>query len=316
MSIEHKTFLGEPLEIKATGGKSGAGSVRGYAAVFNNVDLQGDQILPGAFKDSIEDFLQNGFIAWGHDAKGQPAAMPVKAWEDDYGLMLEADFHSTPMGQDARTIAQERRAAGKSVSFSIGYLPPQTGEYEYKNGVRLLKKINLRETSLVNIPANPKALVMDVKDGSLAGLSFADHTEAVLAAADGLVTRAKDISDLRQKAGRRISAANRAKLQSIRDLIDGLLAADARDTEADDDNEAASDVVAVMEGAKDEPVEAPKEPEAETKQQEPKKQRSADVKPGQAGTLEYYKRSLIDFEHFAIQRGIPLAVAPNNTNKE
>jgi hypothetical protein len=67
--------------------------------------------------------------------------------------------------------------------------------------VYLLKKIKLYEYSPVTVPANDKAIITDAK--SLTGLSFQDHSHAVLTAVQGLETRIKEISELRKSQGRK-----------------------------------------------------------------------------------------------------------------
>ncbi len=47
MDIKH---IDRPFELKSI---SSAGIFEGYVSVFNNVDLGGDVILPGAFTDSL-----------------------------------------------------------------------------------------------------------------------------------------------------------------------------------------------------------------------------------------------------------------------
>lgn len=80
------------------------------------------------------------------------------------------------------------------------------------------------------IPESLKEAIDESLDTSLAGLSYADHADRVLADIKALVTRSEDIADLRAKAGRRISVATRDRLAVVRDQaqqvigdIDGLL---------------------------------------------------------------------------------------------
>jgi uncharacterized protein len=212
MDLERKVCADAKIEIKA--GKDGHGQLTGYAAVFGLIDRDGDIIAKGAFVEDLPWFVENGFIAVGHNHGALPVASISKAAEDDYGLLITADFHSTPEAQAARVTAQERIDRGKSVSLSIGY-KPKVGGVEYVPEGRLLKKVQTFETSLVNIPANPLALVTGVKDGLADGLEFTDHLEAVADAAQEVVIRAKARHDLRVKAGRVLSAANREKLSAL-----------------------------------------------------------------------------------------------------
>jgi hypothetical protein len=46
--------------VETTVNGSGAGSFKGYAARFLNIDRDGDIILPGAFSGSIQTFIDDG----------------------------------------------------------------------------------------------------------------------------------------------------------------------------------------------------------------------------------------------------------------
>jgi HK97 family phage prohead protease len=137
-----------------------AGTFGGYASVFDGVDAYGDTIVKGAYAATIPKFLADGFIAWGHNDL-IPVAYPVKAREDEHGLYIEAQFHGTPAAQEARQIAAERLAAGKRMGLSIGYYPVKAESGP--DGTRILRQIDLVETSLVMVPADDAARVAEVK---------------------------------------------------------------------------------------------------------------------------------------------------------
>lgn len=170
---------------------AGNGSIEGYRSVFGEIDEGGDIVIKGAFADCLNEYLASGFSAHSHDWKFTEAVgYPVEAREDDYGWWVKSEFHSTQTAQDARTIASERKNAGKQVGFSFGYLPV---EYEYIeakdfkeklplyvkadrlesnlakaqrfNRIRLLKKVDAPEDSLVLAGMNKLAAATAVKDG-------------------------------------------------------------------------------------------------------------------------------------------------------
>src|SRR5262245_49373293 len=86
---------------------AGAGGFAGHAAVFNNIDKQGERILKGAFNRHLDAFLRHGFIAWNHDAD-KPVGTIRSAREDSKGLYVEGIFHSDAHSQRVRTIVKER----------------------------------------------------------------------------------------------------------------------------------------------------------------------------------------------------------------
>lgn len=195
--------------------EDGFGSLKGYASTFSNWDSVKERPVRGAFTPHLSDFLKDGFIAVGHDWAALPIGTPTEAYEDDIGLMLGVDFHSTPMAQTARTVAAERMARGKSVKLSIGY---EVLQDEYVEEGRLLKEIKLYEVSLVTVPANPLASVTGVK-----GFPLGDHSEAVLAAVDELKARLVGLRDLRMKEGRVLSDTNRKRIASLKDALAAVL---------------------------------------------------------------------------------------------
>lgn len=142
--LERKVW--DLAEAKAT--DSGHGSFSGYASLFGVKDARGDVVTQGAFADTLPQFIDRGFIAWGHDWN-QPVATIAQAREDARGLFIKADFHSDAQSQRARTITTERLAREKFVGLSIGYLAEDA---DYQPDARVLKKIHLFETSLVTVP--------------------------------------------------------------------------------------------------------------------------------------------------------------------
>ncbi len=190
--IEHKSF---DVEFKSFGD---SGAVELYAAVFNNVDRTDEVIIPGAFKN-LDEFVRDGWLGVNHDLKGLGQATIESAVQDDRGLLLSANFHSTAAAQELRTIVRERKERGKSVKASIGYAVT-SDSHEKREGkrVRLLKGINLFEASIVNLPANPLAGV-----GSVKGMDRAVLTLESL----------KAMIDAEVKAGRVLSRANHSRLK-------------------------------------------------------------------------------------------------------
>lgn len=204
------------------------GGFSGYVAVFGNEDSYGDIIEPGAFKDGLADFIRDGFTPVGHDWEDLPVATIAEAYEDEYGLFMRCEFHSTQNAQDARTVVRERLARGKTVGLSIGYevleysLVKSDDPNQWRMKRRLLK-IKLYEGSIVTVPANALAGVTDAKSG----LSLDDHCSAVLAAVGQVVDRIGSLADLRRKDGRQLSAANQTRLETLAARLGELRAATA-----------------------------------------------------------------------------------------
>jgi HK97 family phage prohead protease len=234
MELERKEFSIARVEIKA-GKDNGAGALRTYLSTFGNWD----EVRPiperptkGAFLKSLPEFKRRGFLAVGHDHNGLPEGFPVDAGEDSTGLWVDWKFHSTQAAQDARTVVKERVDNGLDVKVSMGYkVPldehvPMDDEGLKAQGIetgRLLKEIDLYEGSIVNIPANPRAMVTAVKsDEAVSTLSLADKADVLASGIVEFVDVVRKHLDIRTKEGRKISAARRAKLQVLCDALDGF----------------------------------------------------------------------------------------------
>jgi HK97 family phage prohead protease len=155
--LQHKECLDGEFKILDD---SAHGSFTGYASVFGNTDRQNEVVLKGAFARSLPSFLRDGFGALNHEWSSLPIATISEAREDDRGLFVKGQFHSTPDAQAARTIVRERLERGKSVGMSIGY---KVTDDEFKEGIRHLKDLDLFEVSLVSVPANPEAQLAGAK---------------------------------------------------------------------------------------------------------------------------------------------------------
>jgi HK97 family phage prohead protease len=144
--------------------EAGTGSFSGYASLFGVLDSQGDIVARGAYSATLPRFVERGFIAWSHDWS-DPVATIREAKEDDRGLYITADFHSDEASQRARTRTVERIRRGKFMGLSIGYQPVVADQTD---AGRVLRQIDLFETSLVTVPALADAGVMAAKAGATA----------------------------------------------------------------------------------------------------------------------------------------------------
>jgi HK97 family phage prohead protease len=154
------------------------GTLTAYASQFNVVDAYKDVVLPGAFKRTLNNRRSSKDkylypLLYQHDASRIIGGIS-EAQEDDYGLLYKASFNlDTQLGKDAYSNAKKGMLVKSSIGFDI---PPKGAEYAEDDGdyVRYIKEVRLWEISLVTFPANPGAVVVDVKSsGKLAFPHFA-----------------------------------------------------------------------------------------------------------------------------------------------
>lgn len=193
-----------------------SGEFSGYANTFGNVDHGGDVTMPGAFAKALPEFLREGFLAWGHDWN-DPVAMPKEAYEDEHGLFIKGQFHSTARAQEARTIAQERIAAGLTMGLSIGYAV-ENGTPNKSGGLDLHTIYPLWETSLVMVPMNAASYITAMKaQADAAGL--AENVNRITEDIPAIVARFEQMAELRAKEDRNLSPTNRALVRHLEDSL-------------------------------------------------------------------------------------------------
>ena len=190
-----------------------------YAAVFGNVDRQGDIIEKGAFTN-LDEFVKDGWIALNHDQSALPMGLIKSAGQDEHGLRITGIWHTTQAAQDCRRIVRERMAAGKAVKCSIGYLVPPDGErYERVDGrmVRHINKLSAYEASFVNLAANNEAEVVSAKSASGSDPFILDgfEEEDFMATEQGVVEALKRALGLSTKGGRKMSGATLEKMKGF-----------------------------------------------------------------------------------------------------
>lgn len=175
-----------PLELKFAGSPD-AGEFEGYGAVFGNIDLHGDRILPGAFAATLAERKSAGGSIPMHVNHGFPqlgGQRAVGVWTDmaEDGKGLRVKGRISGMNTDAGRHLFERVKDGAFPGMSIGYkVAPGGAVYGTKAGEprRSLKAVHLGEVSLVDTPSNGAALV----DAFKTALAQPDHTAAAAAIA-------------------------------------------------------------------------------------------------------------------------------------
>lgn len=197
-----------PMEVKEV---TDEGYFSGYGSVFDVVDDWDDVIIRGAFAATLQ--KKTPVMLWQHDS-AEPIGVYERVREDDIGLWVEGRLLlELEKGREAHILLKNRAIRG----LSIGFLP-LAWEWETRDNVRVrvLKDIDLWEVSLVTFPANPKAVVDEVKT------------------VRGLENFLRDAGFSRSEA--------KAALAAVR-------ADSQRDAEAEDAKKAALNLISMMRGA-------------------------------------------------------------------
>lgn len=140
-----------------TKGLTDEGEFEGYASIFNQKDQVDDIVVPGAFSGSLKArATQKVKMLWQHD----PAKL-IGKWlelrEDNRGLYVKGKlFRNMADGQMTYELMKE----GVLDSLSIGY---RTLKRDFRDGIRYLQEVDLKEISVVTFPALETARISGVK---------------------------------------------------------------------------------------------------------------------------------------------------------
>ncbi len=135
------------------------GVFEGYASLFNQEDLGGDVIFPGAFRESLAKRGAAGIkMLFQHDPN-QPIGVWLSLTEDARGLYVEGRLMAEV--ERAREVLALMRA-GALDGLSIGF-KTVFGRRDGRTGVRRLMSVDLWEVSVVTFPMLPEARVRAVK---------------------------------------------------------------------------------------------------------------------------------------------------------
>lgn len=143
------------------------GYIEGYAAVFGNVDQQGESIRKGAFAKTIQDRVPAGKckLMVRHFAHGGDTLEVIgtitEAKEDEFGLWIHAELSGVQIAQDTRQKVTEGHVKGLSVGYNVmdwGFV-----EMDGKADIIELRELRLLEVTVTANPANELAAITAAK---------------------------------------------------------------------------------------------------------------------------------------------------------
>lgn len=132
------------------------GTFTGYASTFGDVDAYGDTFARGAFRKTLADAPMRPLL-WAHNP-GEPIGT-VELREDGRGLRARGRLIlEVERAREAHALLR----AGALKGLSIGFVPRKYTWRDDGEG-RVFKEVELAEVSLTPLPANPKAVVSEVR---------------------------------------------------------------------------------------------------------------------------------------------------------
>lgn len=173
-------FKTVPFELKAA--SEDGSTFCGYANCFHNIDAAQEIVAPGAFTDTLAEFMSNGFVGGLNHDWNNPIGKPISAKEDGKGLYVEAKISPTQHGRDCMTLVKDKVIQKMSIGYKVmgamnledadacdaywksqGYKPTASDIAAAQHGCRVLTKLHLFEFSPVTVPANSMADITSVK---------------------------------------------------------------------------------------------------------------------------------------------------------
>jgi HK97 family phage prohead protease len=141
------------LEIKSL---EEQGMFTGYAAIFGNIDRQGEVITEGAFKASLSRKRKSLPLLWQHN-QSEVIGKVSEVKEDSVGLWVKGNLNlDVAKAKEVYSMLKAGDVSGMSIGYRI-----KNGKR--KDGATYLTELDIFEASIVPIPANELAEVVSVK---------------------------------------------------------------------------------------------------------------------------------------------------------
>lgn len=151
------------FHMKLVESESGRREIEGYAST-RDLDRTGEVVEPGAFADSLTEFMTNPVLTYMHDWSN-PIGKVTDARIDEVGLFIRAEISET--ADKVWKLIRE----GVLRAFSIGY---EVVEEKLIEGVNHILRLRLYEVAVVSIPANRRAL-FSVSKGLASGSDLVEE---------------------------------------------------------------------------------------------------------------------------------------------
>jgi hypothetical protein len=196
-----------PASVKSMPSESADdGEFEAIVSVFNNVDLVGDVVVPGAFADTIAEWKSSGDslpVLWSHrlddphynigavtEIEELSAGDPrIPDWADEWvkangGLWVKAvidtDADASPIAKQARRLLKQRRVTQFSYAYDVVDGGPATKDGE---DVFELRKLRLFEVSPTQMGCNDLTELVSAK--GMTGNQIVAATNLFRAVLDG-----------------------------------------------------------------------------------------------------------------------------------
>tara|TARA_R100000742_G_scaffold2755_1_gene567 strand:+ start:48 stop:836 length:789 start_codon:yes stop_codon:yes gene_type:complete len=209
-------------EVKFLTTDESEGKVEAVFSVFNEIDSDGDVVLPKSIKSGYGD--RGVAMVWAHDWKDVIGRGEIV--QDDHRAVFKGQFiMDTERGRDAFKTVQ---AMGDLQQWSFGYevLDSEIGLHQKDNQeveVRFLKDVKVWEVSPVLVGANQNTETVMVKNEERSeekkGLRFNEEVDELLTSLTSVLKRAKELTALRIKKEKTLSENSTSIIEDLQDSV-------------------------------------------------------------------------------------------------
>jgi HK97 family phage prohead protease len=126
-------------------------------ASTDDIDRDGERILPSAFKNLDKYLTNNPVVLAFHDYKNFPIGKAVGGRILDRSLDLDIVFADTEQGREAKYLYDNKFLN----AFSVGFIPKQ---WDTDKSGRIFTDVELLEVSAVPVPSNGAAIMRRAYD--------------------------------------------------------------------------------------------------------------------------------------------------------
>ena len=202
------------------------GKVQAVFSNFNEVDSDGDVVLPNSIKSGYGE--RGVAMVWAHDWKDVIGRGEIK--QDDHRAVFEGQFiMDTDRGRDAFNTV---KAMGDLQQWSFGYevMESENGTFKKDNEeeveVRYLNEVKVWEVSPVLVGANQNTETVLVKEQSdieeikqPTGTRFSTDVDELLIKLSAVLKRAKELTALRISKEKLLSDESTEVLSELQDSL-------------------------------------------------------------------------------------------------
>jgi len=209
------------------------GKVEAVFSVFNEMDSDGDVVMPNAIKSGYGD--SGVAMVWAHDWKN-PIGRGVIKQDGDKATFKGQFIMDTQAGKDAFNTV---KAMGDLQQWSFGYevLDYENGTYQKDSetpvDARYLKELNVWEVSPVLVGANQNTFTVGVKENNdedveekseatekeLSGLTLDEQSDDLLIKLSELLSRFKELTALRLGKEKVLSEKSASLVMEVQDAL-------------------------------------------------------------------------------------------------